>query len=33
VVSEGGSGYFFEDFSEKVCVGRADAQRGEMAKA
>lgn len=25
VVSEGGSGYFFEDFSEKVCVVRTDA--------
>jgi len=33
VVSEGGSGYFFEDFSEKVCVVRTDAERGEMAKA
>jgi len=26
VVSEGGSGYFFEDFSEKVCIVRADAE-------
>src|SRR4029077_18000300 len=28
VVSEGGSGYFFEDFAEKVCIVR-DNQVGE----
>ncbi|HEX7407157.1 MAG TPA: DUF364 domain-containing protein [Candidatus Binatia bacterium] len=33
VVSEGGSGYFFEDFSEKVCVVRADAGHIGMAKS
>jgi uncharacterized protein len=33
VVSEGGSGYFFEDFSEKVCVVRADAGPAGTANA